>query len=237
MYPTRKQIIVGFFAAIVMLIIGVIIADKISDMISDTNAKYNKAIKIDSKDMFEYGMRTSIGNAFVYGTLEAIDTVSYSEIDGEYSYIEKVKERYTMHTRTVTTTVNGRTRTHTQVYWSWDRVGSEEKKTKEVKFLDSTFNYSQFITPSADYLKTIKESSHIRYKYYIVPKTVKGTIFANLKNDNIGSDVYIYRNMKPQEAYEEAKMSNFALWMFWIVWIFIVCLGIYVILYNDLFLY
>lgn len=55
-------------------------------------------------------MRTNAGNAFVYGDLKAVDTVTYPEIGGEYIYIEKVKERYTMHTRQVahTTTMNGK---------------------------------------------------------------------------------------------------------------------------------
>ena len=30
-------------------------------------------------------MKTNIGNAFVYGELKAIDTVSYDEIEGDFS--------------------------------------------------------------------------------------------------------------------------------------------------------
>ena len=51
--------------------------------------------------MFQYGMDTNVGNAFVYGDLKAVDTVTYPEISGEYMYVEKVKERYTKHTRRV----------------------------------------------------------------------------------------------------------------------------------------
>jgi hypothetical protein len=36
--------------------------------------------------------------------LEAAEPVTYPEIGGEYLYVEKVEEHYTMHTRTVTTT-------------------------------------------------------------------------------------------------------------------------------------
>lgn len=227
----KDKKVIGFFITIVMLIIGVAIGGKIHEFISDKNAVYNKALKIEDKDIFQYGMKTNVGNAFVHGEIKAIDTVTFSEIGEEYSYIEKVKERYTMHTRTVTTTVNGKARTRTKVYWTWDRVGSEERKSKEVEFLDKTFEYSQFIMPSSDYLKTIKESSHVRYKYYVVPTTIKGTIYANLKNNNIGNNVIIYENMKANEACEYAKDTYYLVWVFWIFWIILV-VGIWYVLFN-----
>lgn len=42
------------------------------------NEKYNKAVKIEDSGLFEYGMRTNIGDAFIYGDLIAVDTVSLS---------------------------------------------------------------------------------------------------------------------------------------------------------------
>lgn len=41
--------------------------------------------------MFQYGKDTNVGNAFVYGDLKAVDTVTYPEIGGEYMYVEKSK--------------------------------------------------------------------------------------------------------------------------------------------------
>lgn len=231
MYYMKNKLTVGFFITVIMLIIGIIIGGSIRDSIADKNAEYNKAIKLEKRDIFEYSMRTSVGNAFVYGKLEAVDTVSFPEIEGEYSYIEKVKEVYTMHTRTVTyTDSKGKTRTKTETYWTWDYAGSEEKKSKEVEFLGSTFKYSQFIEPSSDYLKTIKKSSHIRYKYYVIPKTISGTIYANLKNNNIGNNVVIYRDMKTQEAYEYAKDNYSLIWVFWIIWISLISAMWYVLI-------
>lgn len=98
---TKREILVSVSIVAIMLLIGVLNAGKISDYQLDKNEKYNKAIKIESQELFEYGMRTNAGNAFVYGDLKAVDTVTYPEIGGEYIYIEKVKERYTMHTRQV----------------------------------------------------------------------------------------------------------------------------------------
>ena len=86
---TKREILASISIIAVMLLIGFVISGKISNYILDRNEKYNKANKIESSDLFEYGMRTNVGYAFVYGDLKAVDTVSYPEINGEYMYIEK----------------------------------------------------------------------------------------------------------------------------------------------------
>ena len=101
---TKREILASISIIAVMILIGILISGKISECQMDKNEKYNKAVKIESQEMFRYGMDTNVGNAFVYGDLKAVDTVTYPEIGGEYMYVEKVKERYTMHTRTVTHT-------------------------------------------------------------------------------------------------------------------------------------
>ena len=98
---TKREILTSISIIAVMILIGILISGKISECQMDKNEKYNKAVKIESQEMFRYGMDTNVGNAFVYGDLKAVDTVTYPEIGGEYMYVEKVKERYTMHTRTV----------------------------------------------------------------------------------------------------------------------------------------
>lgn len=119
---TKREVIASISIIAIMLLIGVLISGKISDWMMDKNAEYNKAVKIESFDLFEYSMRTDVGNAFVYGDLLAVDTVTYPEIGGSYMYVEKVKERYTKHTRQVahTRTVNGKTQTYytTETYWT-----------------------------------------------------------------------------------------------------------------------
>ena len=105
---TKREILASISIIAVMILFGVLISSKISECQMDKNEIYNKAVKIDSQEMFQYGMDTNIGNAFVYGELKAIDTVTYTEIGGEYMYVKKVKEKYTMHTSKVaqTTTDN-----------------------------------------------------------------------------------------------------------------------------------
>lgn len=92
---TEREILASISIIAVMILVGILISGKISEYLMDKNEKYNKAVKIESQEMFQYGMDTNVGNAFVYGDLKAVDTVTYPEINGEYMYVEKVKERYT----------------------------------------------------------------------------------------------------------------------------------------------
>lgn len=226
---TKREIIASISIIAIMLLIGFLISGKISDYQMDKNEIYNKALKTESSDLFTYGMKTNVGNAFVYGNLQAIDTVTYPEIGGKYMYIEKVKERYTMHTRTVTyTTGSGKTRQiHTKIetYWTWDRIDSEDKKCKEISFCGVNFKSSKFKIPSAHYIDTIRESSHVRYKYYGTETKFTGTIFTDLRNNTISDNTNFYNNMTVNETVEYLE-SNGAEIIFWIFWIILIIAGV-----------
>ena len=209
-----------------MLLFGTIIHGKISEYQVDKNEIYNKAVKIESKDLFQYGMDTNVGNAFVYGELKAVDTVTYPEIGGEYMHVEKVKEKYTRHTRTVTKTktVNGKTKTYTEteVYWTWDRVGSEDKKCRQVTFSDIVFESNKIDIPRLGYITTIKESSRIRYKYYGTGTKFTGTIFTDLRDKTIPKGTHFYNNMNIEETHKYLETGIGWLIVFWFFWIILI---------------
>lgn len=211
---TKREILASISIIAVMLLIGVLIFGKISEHQLDANEVYNKAVKIDNIDLFQYGMDTNVGNAFVYGDLVAVDTVTYPEIGGEYMYIEKVKEKYTRHTRRVK---SGKTY-HTQVYWTWDRVGSEDRKCQEISFCGIAFNSNKIDLPSTDYIDTIKESSHIRYKYYGVGTKYTGTIFTDLRDQTISDNTQFYNNKNIEETVKQLESGGGVI-IFWIFWI------------------
>ena len=220
---TKREVLVSIIIIAIMLLIGIVIHGSINDELMLEYQKYNTALQIENdSDLFAYGMKTNIGNAFVYGDLKAVDTVTYSEIEGEYLYVERVKEKYTKHTRTVTKTktVNGKTQTYTETeeYWTWDRVGSESKKCKEISFCGVVFDSSKIDLPSAEYIDTVKETSHIRYKYYGTDTEFTGTIFTKLKDNTISDNTNFYNNNTIEETMKIFK-SNWQLILFWIVWI------------------
>lgn len=218
---TIREIIASVSIIAIMLLFGVLINGKISEQQMDKNEIYNKAVKIESKDLFQYGMDTNVGNAFVYGELKAVDTVTYPEIGGEYMYVEKVKERYTRHTITVYEyddkgNVVGQ---HEEEYWTWDRVGSEDKKCKELSFCDITFESNKIDIPGTGYITTIKESSHIRYKYYGTGIKFTGTIFADLRDKTIPKGTNFYNNMNIDETHKYLETGIGWLFVFWVFWI------------------
>lgn len=214
---TIREIIASVSIIAVMIVIGFAISGRIEANQIDKHAEYYKAVHITDSNMFRYGMETNLGNAFVYGNLQAVDPVTYPEIGGEYLYVEKVKERYTRHTRTVTTTVNGKTHTRTETYWTWDKIGSEDIHSKSIKFLDVEFPYGKVSVPNAEYIETIKESSKIRYKYYGSLKEYTGTTYTFLKDGTIKDNSEFFKDTNIEEALEQ-KTSGIGIVLFWIFW-------------------
>ena len=201
---TKREILASISIIAVMILFGILISSKISEHQMDKNEIYNKAVKIESQEMFQYGMDTNVGNAFVYGDLKAVDAVTYPEISGEYMYVEKVKERYTMHTRQVahTRTVNGKSQTYytTETYWTWDRVGSENIKCKEVSFCGVNFTSNKINLPGTEY---------------------KGTIFTDLRDKTISDNTSFYNNSTIDETIERLE-SDFPIIIFWFFWVILI---------------
>ena len=233
---TKREVLFSLVIISLMTIIGLVIHGNINENIMLQHQEYNTAIQIENdKDLFAYGMRTNIGKAFVYGELKAIDTVTYPEIGGSYSYIQKVKERYTKHTRTVTKTktVNGKTKHYTEqeTYWTWDKVDSWDKHCEKISFLDVEFDYGKIEFPSPDHIATIKESSKIRYKYYGTKDSYIGTIYTTLKDNTINQTSF-FNNKGINETIEDLE-SEWGLVVFWIFWILLTAGCVFGFYYLD----
>jgi hypothetical protein len=219
---SKREILISVAIIAVMIIIGLMIHGSIDDALMLKYQEYNLALQVNNnKDMFEHAMNTNIGNAFVYGNLECVDTVTFDEIGGEYSYVEKVKERYTRHTRVVTKTrtVNGKTQTYTdtEVYYTWDRVDSWNKHCNKITFMDVEFDYGTIQFPSASHITTIKESSKIRYVYYGSPVKATGTTYAELRNGTVNNAKF-YVDRTITETIEQLE-TRWQLVLFWIGWV------------------
>ena len=81
---TKREIIASISILAIMLIIGFYISGKISEHHQDENSIYNKAMKIKQQDIFEYSMKTNVGNAFVEGELIALNPVTYDKLKGGF---------------------------------------------------------------------------------------------------------------------------------------------------------
>ena len=232
---TKREILVSISIVAVMIAVGFLISGKISEHEMDKNEKYNKAVKINSQELFRHGMDTSVGDAFVYGDLQAVDTVSYPELDGEYMYVEKVKEIYTKHTRTVTVVDgNGKTHTTTEVYWTWDTADREDIRCKEVIFCGVEFSSGKIRLPAAVDIDTIYDSFYVRYRYYGVEVKHTGTIFTRLNNGSISDNSRFFENSNIEEtiSYLETESKGGVI-LFWIFWIAATAALVYVFCYLD----
>lgn len=216
---TQREVIASITIIAVMMLLGFVIAGRIDAYQIQKNSEYYTALQITDSDQFKYGMDTSAGNAFVYGMLQAVDPVTYPEIGGEYLCVEKVEEHYSMHTRTVTTTDSkGNTHTRTETYWSWDYEGSEEAHSQKIRFLDIEMNYDKIHDPEKDYIDTIKESSHVRFKYYGIPAESLGTIYTDLRDGVIADDSCFWPDMDIETVLDCKTASKTGIfWLFWIL--------------------
>lgn len=261
---TKREAITSFVIIFILLFIGFFISNTIADKVADSNAAYYTAVKInEDPTQFEYGMRTNIGNALVYGELSAVDAVSMENILNDYLYIEKVYERYTMHTRTVThTDSKGRTYTTVETYYTWDYCGNEEETASKVNFLGQEFSSNKFNlgwsstlslnekTVSKDLLKiadgsycypdgTWASTGDIRYHYNVIPKTNKGSIFVRLADGDInsieGKKISLLKGTPSEIIQEKQDSEDTPVIVFWVFWgiLIIVTVALYVAQENN----
>lgn len=235
---TKREVLFSSIIVMVLVIVGIFISNNINNALLDDFQEYDTALQINNdKELFEYGMRTSVGNAFVYGELKAVDTVSYPEVDGEYSYIEKVTERYTKHWKQVTktrTNSKGETETYTvwEEYYTWDYEDKESKHSKKITFLDVEFDYGKINLPYKSKIDTIYERSRwseqegdIRYVYSGSPTKCEGTLYAKLLDKDI-KDVKFSYNKNIDETLQSYK-SYFWLILFWIGWVILIIVSVF----------
>lgn len=230
---TSRELLFSIIIVLVLTTIGLFISEKISSEADEANQEYEQATKIDNnQDLFEYGMRTNIGNAFVYGTLKAVDPISLPELEGKYTYIKKVKERYTKHIRTVTHTDGKRTWTTEETYYTWDRVGSEEFNCKEVSFLGNIFPYGIIRLPVENNIETIRESYSIRYVYSVSYEEYVGTIYTRLYDNTISKATLYTKDINGTINYLRTSgvVNQVA---FWILWVILTAGSVYGFYYLD----
>lgn len=231
---TKREVIASISIIAIMLLIGIILLGKISEAQMDSNEKYNKAIKIDNTDLFQYGMDTNIGNAFIYGTMKTVDPVTFPEIGGKYLTAIKETERYTKHTRIVTTTDSkGRSHSRTEVYWTWDVIDVQKLKAKHIIFNGIKFESSQIQLPNEKHIGTISGGYHIRYQYFGAPIETKGTIFAYLADGSLGKEAApYYIDMTIDETVDRLQAGSWTV-IFIFIWILLTGGVVYGFYYLD----
>lgn len=232
MEVTKREIIFSIVIICVMLVIGIIFSGMINDYLMEMYQEYNTALQIDNDvELFQYGMRTNIGNAFVYGELAAVDPVSTPKIEGLYGSITKETQKYTKHTRVVTERVNGKTKSKTKTYWTWDTIKTEHSHATTISFLGVSFPYGTIDYCSEEYISTVDTGVHLREKYYGSRTSYVGTLYANL-GDNTITHTSFYNDESIEDTIKSLE-SSWQLVLFWIGWIILIVACVYGFYYLD----
>lgn len=241
---TKREILVSISIIAVMIIFGILISGKISEHQIDANEVYNKAVKIESSDLFQHGMDTNVGNAFVYGDLVAVDTVTYPEIGGEYMYVEKKEQWYERHEEWVTKKdSDGKEYKEKRVWYEWETKNTDSMHSNEITFCGMTFPYEKINgVGNENHIETISggrtyswysgEYVKVRYKYYGTDTKHTGTIFTELRDNTISDNTYFYNNMTIDET-NELLQSGGGTIIFWFFWIILICALVYGFYYLD----
>lgn len=257
---TKRELISSGVIICLMLFIGFFISEGISNHTAEKNEIYYTATKIDNnKDQFEYGMKTNIGNALVFGDIKAVDAVSIPELNGEYLKIHKRKQRYTQHTRTITyTDSKGKSRTKTETYYEWDTVDNEYWNSEKITLLDVEFeskllslnfwrhtplnnetitkDYQDWVSGSYLYQDGDKWASvgDIRYDYEVVPTEFSGSVLAILKDNTLIPQSGFYKDAGIQEVINDIERGeNVPVIIFWVVWSLLICGAVIGFVYID----
>lgn len=225
---TKREVIVAIAVTLMLIGIGFLIGGVITDVVTEANENYYKALHIENDvDTFKYSLNTNVGYALCEGVASATEPVSIPEIQGEYFYIKKVKEEYTRHTRQVAhhyTDSKGHSHTYytTEVYYTWDYRNSWSWQSPQTNFLGVTFDNYKFNLASYNYQYDIqKESSSIRYVYYVVPKEVYGTLFTNIVDNDI-TEPNFSRSTIEEIIADKEKSADFWVTVFWVAWVLII---------------
>lgn len=248
---TLGEILASVIIVLLFILVGIVISNLVVSSIESNNEKYENAMRFSSDEqaLFEYSMRTNVGNSLVNGTFKAVDNVFLDELKYGYMYVEKVKERYTLKTRIKQYEDSfGNKKTKVETYKEWDRVGADEYYNQKVTFMgivfdSSKFDYSEFrhrlnlgeeSVDSAyenrirgNYLyeeSTIFNSvGDVRYLYNVVPAEVSGTIFAKLADNDISGvetkRISVYNKNIDELLLSIEKEAKIFLIFFWIFWI------------------
>lgn len=226
----KREVLFSVIIALLLFCLGIFLTGKISESAVQTAEKYATATAIDNTGEFLYGMDTGFGNALVYGEVTTREPVTFDEIGNGYIYIQKIKEEYRMHTRTVTyTDSDGKTHTKTETYWTWDRMWSDSRHADTITLLDVEFPYRTFDMP--DYRLNLSEagvsnrrnyiytSSDVRYYYNATPLSMTGTVFAELRDGTMENTSSLYQNQTPDEVIAaKQNAEKVRVTIFWIFW-------------------
>lgn len=228
---TSREVIFSLFLIGIMTVVGFLISNKIEQHVNDSITKYRESAQISTSNEFQHAVRTDIGNAFVHGYFETVDTVKHQKLKGDWLYLYARYQEYRMHTEYYTTTDSkGRVHHHIRHYWSWDTYDTEERHAKHVIFSGKKFSYGTFSYSYIRYSEYVIDNGyHKRIVFYVRPKEFFCTFYGNLSKNTVNGTPAL-THMSIKEYYEDCTTSHIYC-IFWVLWI-ILTIIVMVIFYR-----
>lgn len=218
---TKREIIFSVIIVSVMIGLGIFIHTKIDNKVRDENAMYNKAVELESNEMFKYGLETNVGDSFTYGKLKTVDPVTMDGY-GPYMLIERELEEYRKHTRTKKDSDG---KEYTETYWTWDHIKTDKVHSTTVNFCEVDFSYSDFPVPTQlkrQFKIDVPCGYHRRYQYYGLSTDFEGTLFADLDEHTINNARFLNKVTLDNAVESFSSSPTVALVVFWIFWVIII---------------
>lgn len=107
--------------------------------------KYTTAIQATDQEHFNYAVDSQQGRILASSQLSAKGELArFEEMTKGFTYVERTKEHYTMHTREVCTGSGETESCHTEVYYTWDYAGDDSLYAKKVSLFGREYNTELF---------------------------------------------------------------------------------------------
>lgn len=245
--PKRILVVATVFTLVVLGVLG--LKGVAEDAGYKNQVKYTTAVRVEDEQHFNYAVDTQQGNLLAHGlfTTKKEHLVKFEEMTKAYTYVERVKEHYTLHTQTYSCGSSKHPRTCTRTYYSWDRVGYEEKYAPYVQLYGreypaNKFNFDNF-KQDADCAgfsepeavkgwfspkrgcqnKAYYIDSDDRYVYKLAPESLSATFLASSMGGGLNPSSEGSITLKNGSVDDELKaVGNYKVWAFWIATVFIV---------------
>lgn len=232
MYSIRKRPVYSIILLIILIPLGFLLAAGIKKGEEKRVDKFKREVIL----IKDKGRMADLKNGefIAEGNIVALDPQSLPEIPGRYISLRKIEEKYTHHTRIRNTTDSeGRSHSHVESYYSWDRIGVWEYKASRVSFLGREFkiediNFSH--SPYPDNSLTRKIDKNTRYVYYTYPEsTPTGILKGRIENGIPHNLVFKKDRTITKEVEKMMKRGRKEVIGFWATWSLLCIIGLFLV--------
>lgn len=195
----RDNWLLGIFLVTICILFDVLFVGTIDRHYAKKTEVYRMALKTTDPTRFNYIVDSHQGNVITNTRLKAVKKVKFPEMKTNTGgmAVKRTLEEYTMHE---TTTTDSKGNTHTSYYWTWDDVKSDWKYAKQITMFGRKYKLNQFeidgFFNDIDAKQIVGGNNGLsghyhyisgddRYRYEIVPTTIRGTFIANTSSGTL----------------------------------------------------